>query len=50
MNCPVCIIWFSILQDLKTKTRRDFCIEEIVETEKNYVEALEMINSVSDLA
>lgn len=34
-----------VMQDLKTKTRRDFCIEEIVETEKNYVEALEMINS-----
>lgn len=43
-----CLVEYAVTptsQDLKTKTKRDFCIEELVETEKNYLEALEMIDA-----
>ena len=31
---------------IEPKTKRDFCLRELVETEKNYVEALKMIIKV----
>lgn len=33
---------------LEPKTKRDHCLKELIDTEKNYVDALQMIVQVSD--
>ena len=45
-HCSCLLIAVLLWQEPAPVTKRDYCINELVETEKNYIEALAMIINV----
>jgi len=44
---PIDLLLIGLWQEPAPVTKRDYCINELVETEKNYIDALAMIINVS---
>ena len=45
-SCPTFTMCVQLATPLQPKTKRDHCIKELMDTEKNYVDALDMIVTV----